>query len=796
MKRLIVTLILAATLAGMTAVPATAVGSWVSLDGSPPGTPPTITLLPGASGFQQTAFRVLIHGYYVETVPFLGETFQRIELPEEGGLRLRGRPELPQLRLALAIPTVNDTFGVPTVDILQSQTVPGMKIYPAQAEQWELPEGESLPPAAPSWNQAFYQQQGLYPLAVAQKTPKIHDWRGVPVQHCRVHPFQTRASADELVINSEFVVIVPHPGTVKPPVQLSPRFEPAVLALLLNAGLLNGLGWLGTGTLDFNGCYLFLTIPDYLETLLPLVFHKARQGYTVTVWTTDWIGGGDCETLRTAVKTWHAASCDPYGDAYALLVGENHDLAMCYTGFGGICEDGECTEPHYSDFRYGILSEDLDDMYQSVGVGRVSVDSATDLAEQVEKIIRYENAPPMYAGFYGEVLLAAHPEVGRGYIEVAESVAAWPYYLYPLTFTERYGDRPDGTVANAVADIDNGKLIVAYRGHGGSTNWSSWDYFNQSLVRADVSGLTNGVLTPVVWSIACGNNAIDKVDDCIGERWMEGATGGAVLHYGSTRASYTSHNHHLYEWLFKLLFGDAHPSFWELSLYAQFNARSLAKCSETASNATIKQYHILGLPDLKIYKEAPYPFLVTGVPDTILVGSHILTAFVERLDGLPILSLMKGSAERERTVLYSHYSSTPNEVSFEFTVVDAGSVWVSIIDDFGAGIPWYKEIIVVDSTTDVPGGTRRISVSAAPNPFNPGTVISYDLPRRGHLDIRIFDARGRLVRTLADGEAEVGAGQVRWDGADDRGQPVGAGVYFYEVRGADERITGKLALVK
>ncbi len=49
-----------------------------------------------------------------------------------------------------------------------------------------------------------------------------------------------------------------------------------------------------------------------------------------------------------------------------------------------------------------------------------------------------------------------------------------------------------------------------------------------------------------------------------------------------------------------------------------------------------------------------------------------------------------------------------------------------------------------------------------------------------HLDI--FDVRGRRVRRLLDGERSAGTHHLVWDGRDDRGRPLGAGLYFLELR--------------
>ncbi len=66
----------------------------------------------------------------------------------------------------------------------------------------------------------------------------------------------------------------------------------------------------------------------------------------------------------------------------------------------------------------------------------------------------------------------------------------------------------------------------------------------------------------------------------------------------------------------------------------------------------------------------------------------------------------------------------------------------------------------------------------APNPFGHTTSIGYSLPVRGRATLSVHDLQGRLVRTLVDGELPPGAHRATWDGTDDQGHRVGAGVYF------------------
>jgi hypothetical protein len=83
-----------------------------------------------------------------------------------------------------------------------------------------------------------------------------------------------------------------------------------------------------------------------------------------------------------------------------------------------------------------------------------------------------------------------------------------------------------------------------------------------------------------------------------------------------------------------------------------------------------------------------------------------------------------------------------------------------------------------------------------PNPFNPTTDIVFSLPERQHVVLQIYDARGRVIRTLLDAEAGPGEGTVRWDGRGDTGYQVPSGLYFYILESGDSRQARKMTLVK
>lgn len=68
-----------------------------------------------------------------------------------------------------------------------------------------------------------------------------------------------------------------------------------------------------------------------------------------------------------------------------------------------------------------------------------------------------------------------------------------------------------------------------------------------------------------------------------------------------------------------------------------------------------------------------------------------------------------------------------------------------------------------------------------PNPFNPETKISYELPARGEVTLRLLNAAGQLVRFYQTKTKEAGPHVISWDGKDENGKAVASGVYFYQL---------------
>ena len=84
-----------------------------------------------------------------------------------------------------------------------------------------------------------------------------------------------------------------------------------------------------------------------------------------------------------------------------------------------------------------------------------------------------------------------------------------------------------------------------------------------------------------------------------------------------------------------------------------------------------------------------------------------------------------------------------------------------------------------------------------PNPFNPSTVIPFALPgAAAHVRLQVYNLLGQRVRTLLTGPMGAGFHTIVWNGRDDAGRQVAAGLYISELRTAQFRQTRKMTLVK
>jgi len=110
----------------------------------------------------------------------------------------------------------------------------------------------------------------------------------------------------------------------------------------------------------------------------------------------------------------------------------------------------------------------------------------------------------------------------------------------------------------------------------------------------------------------------------------------------------------------------------------------------------------------------------------------------------------------------------PHNNQIGYTVGRLGKIYKTT--DGGAGI-----------TEDICRAPKSEFMKVSPNPFSPQTAISYSLLASAYLSLEIFDLSGRLVTTLFEGTQGAGQHAVSWNGQDQMGKKLPAGVYFCQL---------------
>ncbi len=114
----------------------------------------------------------------------------------------------------------------------------------------------------------------------------------------------------------------------------------------------------------------------------------------------------------------------------------------------------------------------------------------------------------------------------------------------------------------------------------------------------------------------------------------------------------------------------------------------------------------------------------------------------------------------------------------------------------------HAEIVVSTQSGGVPSGVRPASLDSYPNPFNPSTILVLLLPAdegravEAPVSVEIYGASGARVRSLFNGTLPAGRYEIPWDGRDDAGRKVAAGVYVALARTGAGVTTHKMVMVR
>ena len=133
----------------------------------------------------------------------------------------------------------------------------------------------------------------------------------------------------------------------------------------------------------------------------------------------------------------------------------------------------------------------------------------------------------------------------------------------------------------------------------------------------------------------------------------------------------------------------------------------------------------------------------------------------------------------------SHDTSDPHPNEYAGEVI--GPVFAAFLYHL-ATVGWPS------SAPPAPAGPALAPVS--PNPFNPLAALDYELVDGGHVQLAVYDLRGRLVARLEDAWRPAGRHRATWDGRDAGGAAAPSGVYLARLTQGDAVRVRKLVLAR
>lgn len=234
---------------------------------------------------------------------------------------------------------------------------------------------------------------------------------------------------------------------------------------------------------------------------------------------------------------------------------------------------------------------------------------------------------------------------------------------------------------------------------------------------------------------------------------------------------------------------DATPSFYDVSLDPEETLVETLLIHNIGDPLSILHFdiEIVDADGVRSLERLSLPALPpaewTGSGDARL---HLVYGPVSWLSAEPMSGDLEGGATQEVELMFDAAGLADGDYG----------AYINIDSDGGDRV-----VIPVDlhvQATSVDDQIPRVSVLYGnyPNPFSPMTRIAFSVPGRQRVRVSIFDVRGRLVRALVDDVFEGGRHDLPWDGANQAGEPVGSGVYFYRLEAEASVHGGTMVLMK
>ena len=166
--------------------------------------------------------------------------------------------------------------------------------------------------------------------------------------------------------------------------------------------------------------------------------------------------------------------------------------------------------------------------------------------------------------------------------------------------------------------------------------------------------------------------------------------------------------------------------------------------------------------------------------------------YIEPLDQYLIFMNIYGNEEDHGEVVFHIYNESTDEILFSSQLVEFETN--GMVGTLSEPYTLDASSLTVYDSGYIPG---VFSLSQNyPNPFNPVTTIGYGIPQSSAVRITVYNMLGEEVTTIENQVLDAGYYFTTWNGQDNLGNVVSAGVYLYQIQAGDFTKTRKLILLK
>jgi gingipain R len=713
-----------------------------------------------SSDANKTVINVDVSGFYEKTVTEGDASYSNIYLKDYTSLGETGQASLPLIMKVVAIP--NDRDVKVNIINVTAQDYSGYHISPMP----EFPKRNGNGQVSYFKDAAYYSRNEMLPGNIVE-VKEIAAFRDYRVALVVINPMQYNPAQRNLKVYSEIEFELEYTGynstnnVTRSNPNESRSFEKMYENLILNYEQVRG-----TSGINEAPNMLIITADALYNGVLPLAQWKNQKGIRTEIATlTDIAPNASSSQIKAFIKGKYDGSDRP---EFVLLIGDSRgqNIVPWFTeGFDK------------TDHPYSCLNGT--DVLPDIALGRISVQSLPELDKAVTKLIQYEKQPNTTQTDWYKRALVLHSLDG---IDPINGQVAKNVFLNYGGFTNVDMASPSTSQAQITNYLNGGVSWVWFIGHGYEEAWAD-PYWHMS----NMPNLTYGTRAPSIISIACSNADLDwsETSDCFGEAFIERSpTNSASNICASTElcAFYTTDT--LGRYMLYGYFREDIGDFGSMMNYGKINAYTFFGGNGTVTE-TNNQFMVLGDPSQEAFSDVPQNLTVVTTQND---GPNALITVNVKSNGVNVEGAMVG-INQDSELKTAGYTNANGDFEFSSNVLVNGTSVQAVVTGRNY-VPYIQDIITnVNFTSEIP--TQYELAQNYPNPFNPSTMIKFGLPNSGFVTLKVYDALGKEVAQLVNGNLNAGTYNI-----DFNAQGLSSGVYFYRISAGDFTEIRKMVLMK